>query len=683
MVTPCIDILHQLMTRVNEELGTHQGLKHTIPNLDHDIRELMRSLHEHNVYVIEPGWTIDSEKPMVPNIVNVGINLMGGPLNKFNSLMSQLRTRARSAPIVGECYSGSGADGSIHALPVALENEVGDDAWDMDAEHPAVDLDPYFRALDENGGFPKALLALETAEDPELDEYETSCSRSVDYLNTFFFPAYAATASVIIASLHGLLARMRISKSQDTSSAGVLRADDLAENNASTVGRQSGMAILAFNIARALACFALLSMSLYSVIVRKPVETYGIGVSTIWPYIGLCGTFMYTFILALMTMLAKPATTVIASRHLNAVLLTAWVVYMYRDVWPLVTFTLIPMDAVEGRILWAKVVTLTFGAVIVPLLVPRRYVPVNPKGAPTEPSPEQTASLLSVILYSWLDKTIVDAYRLPHLPVDKFPPLADSDQSQYLSAQTSKELDPFQMTNKRRHIGWGLIKVFYWEIFTMICAITANTFTHFLSPLGIRNLLLFMETGGEGAIVRPWIWALSLFLGPFLRASTLSMYMLPWTTVLTRTEAILTHLVFNHALRMRIKAEISETSINEVSVKGKQKSNDTSSVGSGSNNRREQKNVTGKINNLITSDLGSLENARDLLLILLEVPLQIILSIYFLYVVLGWSAFAGLATIVILFPIPGKVASYIKSAQKEKMKQTDARVQNVTECMHF
>ncbi|CCM06744.1 uncharacterized protein FIBRA_09038 [Fibroporia radiculosa] len=505
---------------------------------------------------------------------------------------------------------------------------------------------------------------------------------SVDYLNTFFFPAYAVTASVIIASLHGLLLRVRASKSQDIGSAGVLRADNLAETNPSTVGRQGGMDILAFNIARALACFALLSMSLYSVIARKPVETYDIGVSTIWPYIGLCGTFIYTLMLALVTVLAKPATTVIASRHLNAVLLTAWVVYMYRDVWPLVTFTLTPMDGEEGRFLWAKVVTLTFGAVMVPLLVPRRYVPVKSKGAPTEPSPEQTASLLSVILYSWLDKTIVDAYRLPHLPVDKFPPLADSDQSQYLSAQTSKELDPFQITNKRRHIGWGLIKIFHWEIFAMICAITANTFTHFLSPLGIKNLLLFMETGGSGATVRPWIWALSLFLGPFLSAATLSMYMLPWTTVLTRTEAILTHLVFNHALRMRMKAEISDTPMNEVSAKGKQKPNDTSSAGSGSNNRQKQENATGRINNLITSDLGSLEHAKDLLLILLEVPLQIILSIYFLYVVLGWSAFAGLATIAILFPIPGKVASYIKSAQKEKMKQTDARVQNVTECMH-
>ncbi|CCM05744.1 uncharacterized protein FIBRA_07976 [Fibroporia radiculosa] len=507
---------------------------------------------------------------------------------------------------------------------------------------------------------------------------EGSPTRSV-YLNAFFFPAYAAVASAIIAFVHGLLLRVRTSKLHSTGSAGVLQTDDLAENNMSIVGRQGSVAILAFNVARALACLALLSMSLYSIITMKPAETYDIGLSTIWPYVGLCGTFTYTFVVALITVLAKPATTAIACRHLNAVLFTAWVVYVYRDVWPLVTFTLTPVDTGEGLILWAKVVTLTFAAVVVPLLVPRRYVPANSIGASMEPGPEQTASLLSVLLTSWLDKTVIDAYRLPHLPVDRFPPLADSDHSQFVSAQASKELDPFQLTNKGRNIGWGLIRVFPWEILAMTLAITANAFTHLFSPLAIKNLLSFMETRGEGAIVRPWIWAMLLFLGPLLRALTFSMYTLPWITITTHTEAILTHLIFNHALHMRMRAEISETQTTGDSAKGKQKSGNTSSADNNLNNEQKQKNATGKINNLITSDLGALKIVEALLLMIWGFPLQIILNIYFLYIILGWSAFAGLATIVLLFPVPGKIASYIETCQKEKMKQTDARVQNVTE----
>lgn len=38
---------------------------------------------------------------------------------------------------------------------------------------------------------------------------------------------------------------------------------------------------------------------------------------------------------------------------------------------------------------------------------------------------------------------------------------------------------------------------------------------------------------------------------------------------------------------------------------------------------------------------------------------------------------------VLLFPLPGWVASKIQTIQIEKMKKTDIRVQSVTECEHF
>ena len=52
---------------------------------------------------------------------------------------------------------------------------------------------------------------------------------------------------------------------------------------------------------------------------------------------------------------------------------------------------------------------------------------------------------------------------------------------------------------------------------------------------------------------------------------------------------------------------------------------------------------------------------------------------WFLYAVLGWSAFVGLAVMVALFPVPAWVASLTNTVTKRKMEATDARVQNVTE----
>ena len=52
---------------------------------------------------------------------------------------------------------------------------------------------------------------------------------------------------------------------------------------------------------------------------------------------------------------------------------------MYRDIWPLATFSREPKDLQEGYILWIKFSTITLTAVIIPLFIPRRYVPVDPK----------------------------------------------------------------------------------------------------------------------------------------------------------------------------------------------------------------------------------------------------------------------------------------------------------------
>jgi len=98
------------------------------------------------------------------------------------------------------------------------------------------------------------------------------------------------------------------------------------------------------------------------------------------------------------------------------VLLITFAVYFYRDVFPLATLDWPVQDAVQGKLLWAKVSLLTLAAIVIPLVVPRMYVPVDPKASrpfhcemisltfvpqnPAEnPAPEQVASILSLALY--------------------------------------------------------------------------------------------------------------------------------------------------------------------------------------------------------------------------------------------------------------------------------------------
>jgi hypothetical protein len=51
------------------------------------------------------------------------------------------------------------------------------------------------------------------------------------------------------------------------------------------------------------------------------------------------------------------------------------------------------------------------------------------------PNPEQTASIFSIISYTFLDQVIFLGYKVPHLRFDQLPALADYDAAKY---QTTK-----------------------------------------------------------------------------------------------------------------------------------------------------------------------------------------------------------------------------------------------------
>lgn len=134
---------------------------------------------------------------------------------------------------------------------------------------------------------------------------------------------------------------------------------------------------------------------------------------------------------------------------------------------------------------------------------------------------------------------------------------------------------------------------------------------------------------------------------------------------------MITQLVFEHALRIRMKSEPSESSpspsqpstsaptpdtasvaeftspdgtevtegasttliseatsseADRASVKGEEKKNAVEKAG----------NLVGKINNLVSTDLNNIIDGRDFLMIAVACPIQIILCIAFLYAILGW-----------------------------------------------
>ncbi|KAH9041238.1 P-loop containing nucleoside triphosphate hydrolase protein [Lactarius pseudohatsudake] len=402
-----------------------------------------------------------------------------------------------------------------------------------------------------------------------------------------------------------------------------------------------------------------------------------------------------------MTLTARRVRASVTSFHLSSLLLGTFSVYAYRNIWPLLTFTLSPVDAWEGALLWVRIGLLAFAAIVIPLLV------INP---------EQTASLLCMMLYTFLDPIVFLAYRVPHLSHDMLPPLADYDYTRNL------HLDTFS-GGPRRHIFWGFMKVFRREYIQLAIFVVIKVTSNLMAPVGMNQLLRYLETRGEGAVVRPWVWVAYIFLGPALGTIAFQCYNFIATGTLVRVTAIVTQLVFEHALRIRLKAETSRSPESTPTATPEVGSEDTTpdsgsvveinivseeAGGSGEETRSEQStiaassskgerkeeasgsdsdeaggssNLVGKMNNLVSTDLENLVDGRDFLLLILYIPLQMVICVWFLCSILGWSAFAGMAVMVALFPIPGTVAGKIQKIQRETMKRTDARVQAATETM--
>lgn len=93
---------------------------------------------------------------------------------------------------------------------------------------------------------------------------------------------------------------------------------------------------------------------------------------------------------------------------------------------------------------------------------------------------------------------------------------------------------------------------------------------------------------------------------------------------------------------------------------------------------------TGRLNNLVTSDLKNITSGRDFLFVGLNAPLNFALGMAFLYAILGWSSFVGMAVMVVLIPVPAWAATMMQSLQKAKMQAVcNRRVYLKNECSHM
>ena len=99
-------------------------------------------------------------------------------------------------------------------------------------------------------------------------------------------------------------------------------------------------------------------------------------------------------------------------------------------------------------------------------------------------------------------------------------------------------------------------------------------------------------------------------------------------------------------------------------------------------NAARKESTIGEIVNLMSVDAQRFTDLMQFINLLWSAPLQIIISIYFLWLELGPSVLAGVAVMVFMIPMNAVVAGLSKKMQVRQMKQKDERVKSMNEVLN-
>ncbi len=178
------------------------------------------------------------------------------------------------------------------------------------------------------------------------------------------------------------------------------------------------------------------------------------------------------------------------STILHLSLLAVFGVYAYRDLYPLITTSLSPIDTftLPAYLVWSRISLLSIASILLPFFKPNHFIPVDDY---TPAHPEEIASYASFIFFSFMDSLIFSSWSST-IPYEKLPPLAGYDKAEYLAQTQLLRMHPVRRQElglKKKHLVWGMVSV-YWKVYlAMASMVVSRSILEFASPIGINRLL--------------------------------------------------------------------------------------------------------------------------------------------------------------------------------------------------
>ncbi|GAA5950453.1 hypothetical protein JCM3765_004553 [Sporobolomyces pararoseus] len=332
---------------------------------------------------------------------------------------------------------------------------------------------------------------------------------------------------------------------------------------------------------------------------------------------------------------------------------------------------------------------------------------LSSKFSPIPPSPEMHASLFSLATFSWLEAfqlraTFPSLTNSPPLTIETTPDLRPDDKTARvfltyrLSLQRLDKLirrlpSPVKRLLKIESVDslgltGRLLYHFMPELLAQQLWALVRVALNGAPPLFLQGILAHLarrQRNEESPTHVAVLYAWGLFITTIVGALGSSQALYIGRRICIRLRSIIISEAFTKALRRKDQAgssapkkeEEAEGDVPEEISKAEEESTKEASE-----DDSETSASSGKIINLISVDTYRVSEVCAYLHFLAsEMPLSIVVIVYLLFRLLGWSAIAGVITLVVLLPIQTQIASLYNRYQEQLLAAADARLTLATE----
>lgn len=261
---------------------------------------------------------------------------------------------------------------------------------------------------------------------------------------------------------------------------------------------------------------------------------------------------------------------------------------------------------------------------------------------------DEQESLLSQLFFGWVGPLLdrgasqqiessTDLFVLP-TPLNSLSVCCIADQ--YLDDPNVKRKN-YLMRCLFRRFGWQLFWIGLMKLFADASS--------FLSPIFLNRILLFLE-GDEVASYSGFRYAGALFAATFFNALFISTFNFQMSKLSLKMRTVLITIIYHKLFRVRSSHLIAQFG-------------------------------TGQVLNLANTDIERIVNFSPSLYQFISLPLQLVITLYLLYVEVGVVFLSAVVFILALIPLNRVICTKIGTYSTEMMKWKDKRIRLVTEIL--